>query len=125
MGKLEDAKYNLIDSIIISKATDLARKGRYVEADGLLNPLIQTPEPSTKALDLLAKIYAQQGMILEARNAWKLALQFDPNNPNYVKAIQKCERVVVPDFKGRALFLYPIFILLTIMIVYFIIVNFK
>jgi tetratricopeptide (TPR) repeat protein len=115
VGKLENEAYTLLDSILVSKASDLALKGRYGEAEGLLNPLTHTSEPSTEALDLLAKIYAQQGMILEARNAWKIALQFDPNNQDYVKAIAKCERVVVPDFKWSKLF-YLVFLLLIIII---------
>jgi len=121
---LEIEEYDLMDSIIISKATELARDQRYDEAEGLLKHIIQDYEPSARALDLLGKIYAQQGKILEARSAWKLALQIDPNNHDYVNAMKKCESVLVPDYRGRALYYLIILILLIFMIVYFIIFRF-
>jgi type VI secretion system protein ImpK len=54
--------------------------GRYAAAEELVRPLVDSAEIRVAALDLLARIFAQQGRLSEAQDCWGLALEADPSN---------------------------------------------
>ena len=80
----------LIELAVIMSAASLARRGEYEHAESMLLPLIEGPEHNRLALDLLAKISAQQGRYGEAVTFWKRALAGDPLNKKYNAAIEDC-----------------------------------
>jgi flagellar motor protein MotB len=72
----------------------MARKGRYDEALRTLGQAVIVGECSdAEALDLQARIYVQQGMLLRAESCWTEALQKDPGNADFVAALARLRRV--------------------------------
>jgi len=88
----------VLQSLIVAKAAALARRGRLVRAEQFLSPLVNSGQPSAEAIDLLAKIYAQQGMMEEARDLWKRASAMDPLNTEPVKALERCNQIRQRNF---------------------------
>jgi len=84
-----NTKYAL-DSILISRAALLARSGRLNQAMELISPMVYGKCMNRGAVELLAKIYAQQGRVDDAIRLWKNALEIDPGNPDYSRAIKRC-----------------------------------
>jgi tetratricopeptide (TPR) repeat protein len=82
---------SLLESVTIALAASLARKGRFKEAEDLLSPLIVDLGSRTDALDLLAKVYAQQGKIEKAQHLWQQALKHDPDNRLFQEALEDCK----------------------------------
>jgi predicted Zn-dependent protease len=80
----------LIELAVVTSAAALARRGEYEHAESMLLPLTKGPEHNGYALDLLAKISAQQGKYGEAIALWKRALVGDPLNRKYNAAIEDC-----------------------------------
>jgi len=70
----------LVSQIALAQATELARAGKYAESERLLNEMIQEPTVSSSALDLLARIRAQQGRFKEAEALWTQVLEREPGN---------------------------------------------
>ena len=64
-------------------ATELARSGRYADAEQLAVEVVGRGYALPTALDLLARIYAQQGRYLEAESCWQKALSLSPGNQQY------------------------------------------
>jgi type VI secretion system protein ImpK len=78
--------------LAISQASELARAGRYSEADQLLSE-IKTGDTSAAVLDLRARIHAQQGKLSEAEALWTRAIHLDPANLDYGAALQRISRM--------------------------------
>jgi tetratricopeptide (TPR) repeat protein len=93
----------LLESVTLALAASSARKGRFKEAEDLLSPLIVESESQDDALDLLAKVYAQQGKIEEAQHLWQQALKNDPGNRLFQEALQDCKEILS---RGPALILW-------------------
>jgi len=75
-------------STLFATAAILARKGQYQDALSVLKQAREVGECSqTEALDLQAKIYAQQGMYLDAEKCWVEASSLDRSNPSYPQAL--------------------------------------
>lgn len=83
----------LLESYILARAALLARKGRLKQIEALLLPPANESQSRTDTLDLLAKVYAQQGKIGEARDLWLRALQQEPSNAHFLRAISYCENL--------------------------------
>ena len=82
----------LLESVLLAKAAFSARGGKLNEAEVILLPLANKPNPRTGTLDLLAKVYAQQGKTEEARALWLRALQEEPSNGHFLRALlQLCK----------------------------------
>jgi len=62
---------------LLSRAKALAWQGRYENAELVLESL---PHHSPEALDLLARIRAQQGLLREAATLWAEASRIEPGN---------------------------------------------
>lgn len=73
----------------VTHAADLARVGKFDEAEHLIEEL--NPETSYTALelDLLARIRGQQGRLSEAEALWSRAIQLDPDNESYRSGLRR------------------------------------
>jgi hypothetical protein len=76
------------DQIRFARATELARSGRYLEAEALLSPNGQ-PSTTPRDLDLLARIAVLQGRTSDARRLWEAAVQRAPENPTYPECLHR------------------------------------
>ena len=76
------------DQFRFARATELARSGRYLEAEGILSPNGH-PSETPRDLDLLARIAVQQGRASDARRLWEHALEEDPKNSAYKECLQR------------------------------------
>ncbi len=77
----------------LATAKLLARKGRYNEAIILIHKECDSQQCSpSESLDLLARIYAQQGRYLEAESCWRQAKHLDGDNPTYDDALSRLRR---------------------------------
>jgi len=75
-------------------AIALARQGKYGEASKLLQKAFEAGECSeVDALDLQARMYAQQGCYFEAESCWRKAKALDGANPAYDEALSRLRRV--------------------------------
>ena len=72
-------------------AAALARSGRYTEAEEELK-LFDGWEKSAPALDLMARICAQQGKLARAGLYWEQALKISPTNLDYQNAYNEVSR---------------------------------
>ncbi len=80
---------SLLLQIRLSQATVLARAGRYSDAEILLSQLTGEEGTSIPALDLLARIRAQQGRLLDAEGLWRQAWQLDPANEAFKAGLDR------------------------------------
>ncbi len=82
------------ETVTLAWAAVLARKGRLKQAEALLQPLAQKPQATANVLDLLAKVYAQQTRIEEARSLWLRAVQLYPDNTHFYRALIRCANLL-------------------------------
>ena len=75
------------DQLRYARAVSLARAGHYLEAEGLLMPHGAMPATAGE-LDLLARIAARQGRFTSARRLWLAALEYAPDEAEYVECLQ-------------------------------------
>jgi len=85
--QLCDTLEDCFEQIRFARAAELARSGRYLEAEGLLTPNGR-PSSVPKDLDLLARISAQRRQYGRARRLWETALRQSPGNIDYERAIE-------------------------------------
>jgi flagellar motor protein MotB len=76
--------------ILMAKAVELARTGRYSEAESVLS---EVKEPVPPRLDLCARIRAQQGRLREAEELWKQACVLDPGNESYRAGLRRIAKM--------------------------------
>lgn len=88
-----DSAISLLGKALLPKAAELARSGRYLEAECLLQHLIQEGNELHGVYDLLARIRAQQGRLLEAQSYWADAIQLSHSNELYRAALKRIERL--------------------------------
>ena len=88
-NKNQDA-LSSVHSMIVARAASVAREGHLSKAEELLSPLTTYDHSSVEAINLLGKVYAQQGMMERAKALWKRALEIDPLNAEAVKALERC-----------------------------------
>jgi tetratricopeptide (TPR) repeat protein len=87
---------------LLATAAILARKGRYAEAAHALDAALAAGECSApEAMDLRARMYAQQGLNLEAESCWEQAKRLDGENPAYDRALARLRQARLPE--GRVL----------------------
>lgn len=97
-----DSAISLLGKAILPKAAELARAGKYIEADGLLQHLIQEGNALPEVYDLLARIRAQQGRLLEAQSYWADAIQLSSAKEFYRAALKRIELLQTrPAWFGR------------------------
>src|SRR5438105_13854934 len=76
----EETSLALTVQVSLARATDLARAGKYDEAETVLAGAVGESGSHPAALDLLARIRAQQGRLIEAQALWGQASRLDPSN---------------------------------------------
>ncbi|MCC5829134.1 MAG: hypothetical protein JJU36_06765 [Phycisphaeraceae bacterium] len=87
-------------------ATSIARKGRYAEATKVLRRALETGDCSeSEALDLQARIYAQQGLYLQAEACWQQAKQLGGPSSLYDDAIAQLRRSRLPTVRALRIFM--------------------
>ena len=77
----------LAESAALAWAAALARKGKMIQAENLLLPIVNKRQSGTNVMDLLAKVYAQQKKFEQAQALWLKALQLEPNNIHFLRAL--------------------------------------
>jgi len=75
---------------ILVRAGLLARRGNLREAENLLSTMSDADSRRIEVLDLVAKVYAQQGKIDQAQAMWLQALQRYPSNTHFLSALRLC-----------------------------------
>jgi Flp pilus assembly protein TadD len=78
--------------VLFTQATQLARKGMYIQAERALTLLLKYTQPSSKIYLLLGKIYAQQRRYNDAITKWETVLTLEPNNNEATKAIVRAKK---------------------------------
>lgn len=97
-----DSAISLLGKAILPKAAELARAGKYQEAECLLQHLVQEGNAQAAVFDLLARIRAQQGRLLEAQSYWADAIQLSTTKDFYRTALKRIERLQTdPAWFGR------------------------
>jgi hypothetical protein len=87
---LPQALKECFGKIRFARAAELARCGRFLEAEVLLAPNGRTSSDPME-LDLLARISAQQRLYGRACRLWDAALQQSPGNLAYQRAIERAK----------------------------------
>jgi len=90
MDEMVNSINRLQNILIVSRSSELARRGRLQEAALLLASIADQANLEPAVYDLMAKIYAQQGFFAKARSFWELAHAKNPANKEYLKAIKRC-----------------------------------
>lgn len=86
---------------LFASATSLARKGRYTDATKILRSALEAGDCSeAEALDLQARIYAQQGLYLQAEACWRQAKSHDASNADYEDALARLRRARLATGRG-------------------------
>lgn len=80
---------SLLDQMTRARAAELARAGRYAEAEEVLSAGRDDASDGPETLDLLARIHAQQGRLAEAVKLWERASRLDPANPAYALCLRR------------------------------------
>ncbi len=97
-----DSAISLLGRSLLPKAAELARSGKYLEAECLLQHLIQEGSELPSVFDLLARIRAQQGRLLEAQSYWADAIRLSSAKEFYRTALKRIERLQTgPPWLGR------------------------
>ena len=85
VATIEDARL----SLVLARAGRLARRGRLSEAAAFLIRRAHDPNVPVAVLDLLARIYAQQGRFAEASVLWQRAIHREPGNQASAAALRR------------------------------------
>ena len=80
------------DQVRFARAAELARSGRYLEAEALLCRRAELPS-NPEDLDLLASIAAQQRQYDRAGDLWNKALAMKPGEESFLQALEALQRV--------------------------------
>jgi tetratricopeptide (TPR) repeat protein len=89
-----DSVFSLLDT-----ARNYARSGRYDEALQLLARAASDTAQTYRDIDLLdlqGRIYAQQGLYLDAERCWRAVLSKEPNNAAIAAAIERLRQRRLP-----------------------------
>lgn len=85
---ISNRAFAMLLQLSFARAAELARAGHFAEAESLLSE--RTHEEFTPAvLDLLARIRAQQGRTLEARDLWIKAAKIDNAHGAYQEGVRR------------------------------------
>lgn len=77
---LDSQTARLLEEFAVGQAAECARRGSADRADSLLRPLLERTDPPVSALDLQARLCAQQGRLAEAERWWLKVLEKEPNH---------------------------------------------
>lgn len=77
----------LLTDVVATHAAALARRGKYHDAEELIQPIIAAGEARAELVDLMARIRVQQGRVDEAIALWRTALAEDGANAKFRAAL--------------------------------------
>lgn len=109
----------ILDRLEFEQARKLAGNGDYSGAQAILIKLLRT-KSDPAVLDLLARVYAQQGQFSEAQAMWERALAISPKTSEYIESlsflakIQKKAPSAKQGWEKRLIVLGGIFLLLLV-----------
>jgi flagellar motor protein MotB len=83
----------LLLALILTEAATMARAGHLLEAEALLTRLPTDEQSTPTAVDLLARIRAQQGKLDDAEALWSTLSQADPANKAYTRVLGRIARM--------------------------------
>lgn len=90
-----DAIAALVESVLIWRAAHIAwNTGLYPSEQLLVRLIYKEGCKNPQAMDLLARIYFQQGRYDRAKSLWEDAVAFQPGNPLLKRALARCELVL-------------------------------
>lgn len=81
-----------ISYLMFSRATELARAGWYRAAEMVLESLLSA-RLSPRTVDLLARVQAQQGRLMEAKRLWTQLAASDPNDGAARAALARIDHI--------------------------------
>ena len=70
----------VISGLVLARAQSLAHNGEFKAAENVLQSLLDRAQWHLRAMDLLARIRAQQGRYQDAAELWDSVIQSDPSN---------------------------------------------
>ena len=105
----------------INRASTFARNGNLEQATQLLEPLYKNNNAPKEVIDLLAKVYAQQGKIEQAQALWLKILELDPSDLHVLSALKLCAYYQKPKYEH---FLFRYSWLLILILLWFIVILF-
>lgn len=91
----------LLQDISLSQAVSLAREGELSRAEELALSLIRESGIQVSTGELLAKVLAQQGKLIQAQNIWKQLMQLEPDNKRFLSALSECEYLLAAQGKTQ------------------------
>lgn len=86
INQVTDQLITLLDRLEFEQARNFARTGDYSGSQTILHSLLRR-KTDPVILDLLARVYAQQGLLAEARSMWEKAAALDPKTPDYAEGL--------------------------------------
>jgi Flp pilus assembly protein TadB len=86
-------------TLALGAAAEMARAGKHSAALDLLSTLAVEQTSSPEALDLLARIHAQQGSYDKAEVLWMRAAEERPSNQGYQLALHRLRRIAESPFQ--------------------------
>jgi hypothetical protein len=92
----------LLRNLALARATELARLGRYDEAESLVGGLENPAGMESEIPDLLARIRAQQGRFADARRLWTDVLCKRPGHAGALEALARLDHMAGPKEKTMA-----------------------
>ncbi|MBF0402799.1 OmpA family protein [Candidatus Magnetominusculus xianensis] len=90
LNKANSITVATVNRIMLARASAVASSGYHKEAERLIHDM---PEKPHEALDLLARIYAQQGKFTEAKQLWTKALTKNANNESYQAGLRRIAKM--------------------------------
>lgn len=95
----------------LNAAAHAARKGHFQEAEVLLSSLPVDGSLGAATLDLRARVYAQQGRLVEAQLCWMEAVRQSPGNEVYRRALHYVTHALRPSRLPAVMFIMVIVLL--------------
>src|ERR1051326_9065115 len=92
---------------LVALASTAARAGNYMLASDLISRARACGGAiEVTALDLQARVFAQQGLLLRAEACWAEALEKDPGNPAYLRSEEHTSELQSHSFISYAVFCF-------------------
>ena len=82
---------SLVETTLISRAAHIAWNGDLYKAEQiLLRMIFKEKRENPQAMDLLARIYCQQGRYEKAKDLWERAVELQPGSPVLRRSLARC-----------------------------------
>ncbi|MET2984074.1 OmpA family protein [Aureibaculum conchae] len=122
ISMVSDSLNKLLFDHYYSLATEAVSKGNFSLANKYISGLTDTNGDDPILLDLRAKIYAQQGKLIEAGSLWKKCVTHDPENNKYNEALSRINKLQKTKVTWRLRLAKIIGATLTIVLILFLLV---